>query len=243
LPTFFHRADKRDVGGLEHRVGAGDERSDTAGFKKTEGSLGHGSFGFGGWMVAGKIQATDRRAARRRAASRATTNSSLAGMTSTRGAESDAARLVPGWALALASRSSRRPRSDRPAQAASRSQGLFSPMPAVKTRASQPPSSKPDAPIQCRRLCAKNVDREPRPGVALVGGGLDVAQIVAHAGEAEETAFPGQLIFGLFNVRPRRRMRRGMRPSRGRRRGCSAAGRDCGLSPCSCRSRRRPGWR
>ena len=34
---LFHRAGERDVGGLEHRVGAGDERGEAAGFEETEG--------------------------------------------------------------------------------------------------------------------------------------------------------------------------------------------------------------
>ena len=35
VADLFHRTGQRDVGGFEHRIGAGDERRDTASFEET----------------------------------------------------------------------------------------------------------------------------------------------------------------------------------------------------------------
>ena len=146
VADLFDGTDQRDVGRLEHGVSAGDEGGEAPGFEESDG-FGHRMMGVGG---CGGCE-NQLRAARQRSVSRATTSSSLAGMTSTfvREAGAEISPSAPRSASFFAG-SSTMPSWSRSRRIAARRSGLFSPMPAVKTIASQPPSSKCKAPSQCR---------------------------------------------------------------------------------------------
>jgi hypothetical protein len=170
VADLLHGADEGDVGRLEHGVGADDEGGEAAGFEKSDGLLAislfrvEGLSGLGQKSVGFAGPEQERRFRGRRPVPRWRDDEHLGG-----GGGGEIGFGARGRRVAAGS--STRPSSSRPRRRRRAASGLFSPMPAVKTRASQPPSSEPEGTDPAADLVDEDLERERGAGLPAGGGG------------------------------------------------------------------------